>query len=165
MNPVETAQEVRYAYYGDPPYADAIDPVFIARQLGLNVYSAELENSLSGMIAKMRPDEEPDIFLNSNHAPVRQRFTCAHELGHYFQVKDLPENAPTYVHKRDSRSACGVYEEEVYANGFAAELLMPASEVVRLRNIGSDVYHLAKRFQVSVDAMTNRLNALRNVAV
>jgi Zn-dependent peptidase ImmA (M78 family) len=135
-----------------------VDPVRIARSAGLNVYKTELDNNLSGMLAKLRPGVEPDIFLNSEHAPVRQRFTCAHELGHYFAIQGRGENPDTYIHRRDAVSSCGIDSEEIFANQFAAELLMPAAEVRRLRAVGADEFEMARRFNVSLDAIRIRIS-------
>jgi Zn-dependent peptidase ImmA (M78 family) len=126
--------------------------------VGINVYKTELENTLSGMLAKVRPGVDPDIFLNSEHAPVRQRFTCAHELGHYFAMQSGSEGPDTYIHRRDAVSACGIDSEEIFANRFAAELLMPAAEVRRLRSLGVDEFEMARRFNVSLDAIRIRLS-------
>lgn len=137
-----------------------IDPVSVARDIGINVYSVELDNSLSGMIAKTA-GSGPEIFLNSEHAPVRQRFTCAHELGHYFQ--NMTEDGwrlEEYVHRRDARSACGTHAEEVYANQFAANLLMPEEIVKDLAAYYRDPLSIANQLGVSLDAIGHRLRNL-----
>jgi len=82
--PKEEAHKVLSAYYQRARVAGTpVDPVAIARSLGINVYAAELENSLSGMIVRTHYAGGVDMFLNNQHAPVRQRFTAAHEIGHY----------------------------------------------------------------------------------
>ncbi|WFR72927.1 ImmA/IrrE family metallo-endopeptidase [Prescottella defluvii] len=138
-----------------------IDPVTIARDLGINVYSAKLDNSLSGMIVKASANDGAEIFLNSEHAPVRQRFTCAHELGHYFHnFTPDGERMETYLHRRDARSACGTHSEEIYANQFAANLLMPSEVVKDLAVIHGNAVSIADSLQVSLDAIGIRLNSL-----
>ncbi|WP_445337233.1 ImmA/IrrE family metallo-endopeptidase [Clavibacter sp. CFBP 8614] len=161
--PEEAARSILSSYLASEASEVSIpvDPVRIARALGINVYAAKLENSLSGMIAKLHADPDIDIYLNSEHAPVRQRFTCAHELGHYFAMRESGDlEKKQFVHKRDNRAACGTYAEEIYANKFAAELLMPEREVRRLHKMGLDDIGLSHRFDVSVDAMTYRLKNL-----
>lgn len=138
-----------------------IDPVVVARQLGINVYSSALPADVSGYIVKRNATSAPDIFLNSEHSPVRQRFTCAHELGHYFAMLDRGENAPdTYVFKRDGLASCGIDSSEIYANQFAANLLMPEKVVRDLVREGFDVIEIARELHVSVDAMTHRMRNL-----
>jgi predicted transcriptional regulator len=89
-------------------------------------------------------------------APMRRRFTIAHEIGHFVlhapgatgavfcRVTDAPE-APKQLIERE-------------ANRFAAELLMPEdlvrSEATRL---GADCGAMAELFQVSAPAMGWRL--------
>lgn len=151
------------SYYGADRVDSVVpvDPVRIARSLGINVYQAPLTNTLSGMLARLAQDSGTDLILNSEHAPVRQRFTAAHELGHYFYNLDSGQDAPrTFVHRRDTLSACGVDAEEVFANQFAAELLMPEEEVRRLDELGFTDVDLARRLNVSVDAITYRLKNL-----
>lgn len=160
--PDEAANQVLEGFrdlFGGLPYP--IDPVHIARDLGINTYSVKLDNSLSGLIAKSSKDEAPEIFLNSEHAPVRQRFTCAHELGHYFH--NLTKSGPrmeSYVHRRDARSACGTHHEEIYANQFAASLLMPEELVKDLLAEYRSPVRVAKELQVSLDALNHRMKNL-----
>jgi Zn-dependent peptidase ImmA (M78 family) len=148
-------------FHGGSAATYPIDPVQLARSVGINVYSVKLANTLSGIIVKATPDGDVSIFLNSEHAPVRQRFTCAHELGHYFAIQELPDAATrTYIHRRDSLSACGTDGDEIFANQFGAQLLMPAESVRDARLLGMDSYELAARFHVSIDAMKYRLRNL-----
>lgn len=60
--------------------------------------------------------------------------------------------------RRDTLSAAGTDPEEIYANAFAANLLMPEYEVRRLRRgkRASDL-DLALRFGVSREAAKRRL--------
>jgi Zn-dependent peptidase ImmA (M78 family) len=48
----------------------------------------------------------------------------AHELGHFIRRTDEPHKYE-YVDYRDQRSSTGTDEEEMFANRFAANLLMP----------------------------------------
>jgi Zn-dependent peptidase ImmA (M78 family) len=139
-----------------------VDPVAVARLEGINVYSVDLENGLSGLINK-DPGEDPEIFLNANHAPVRQRFTCAHELGHYFDM--VFNNGPDeYYFERAHLAQCGTDRQERFANGFAAGLLMPEQEVREFVRMGVKTPEMALRFHVSVLAMENRLKNLTLLA-
>lgn len=135
-----------------------VDPVMIARDLGVNVYQAPMENKVSGMIARLEAGGDVDVILNSNHAPVRQRFTCAHELGHYVDVvQSDPNGRKVFVRKRDDLAACGTNADEIYANQFAANLLMPQREVTDMFRRGHDAIALSKIFGVSTQAMAHRL--------
>jgi Zn-dependent peptidase ImmA (M78 family) len=111
------------------------------------------------------------IGYNANHSPVRQRFTIAHEIGHF--VLHAPRNKQSRlfvdrsVFKRDDTSSTGNDVEEIDANKFAAALLMPEvlvrSEISRHQldlDDEDDVSSLARRFNVSAAAMSFRLENL-----
>ena len=140
-----------------------VDPFHIARELGLQVYTDRtLEDDVSGMLVKRAGYDDPEILLNARDSRNRQRFTCAHELGHYTKrTQTGDEGAWEYVDRRDTLSTQGKDADEIYANQFAAALLMPANTVKR-RAQGSVVAPaLAFEFGVSADAMAYRLRNLR----
>lgn len=99
------------------------------------------------------------IVVEASHHPHRQRFTIAHELGHYV------------LHYR--QGGAGFYGDtadtllddhatlEAEANAFAAELLMPAEAVDALHTVvRGDPVRMARHFAVSVEAMERRLRRL-----
>lgn len=135
-----------------------VDPVQIARDLGIDVVELELESNIAGAIYGT-PGEDPTILLNATDSPNRQRFTCAHELGHYVMHAEEPD-AVDYVDYRNALSVTGENSEEVFANAFAAALLMPAKEVRRLTKDHYTHSQLALYFGVSYDALSFRLENL-----
>lgn len=136
-----------------------VDPVSIAASLGLKVFTAGLEKSVAGLLVKRR-GEDAAIYLNAADSENRQRFTLAHEIGHYIQRSRPDDNEWEFVDRRDQLSSQGTDPAEVYANSFAAELLMPQHEVRSLaRRMGAA--QLALEFRVSLEAMKNRLATLR----
>ncbi len=127
---------------------------------GLAVSVIELPDGVSGAYA--RREGQGFAFLNLREAPVRQRFTLAHELGHH-ELKDGGVidasadvfGAPTAVRERR-------------ANAFAAELLAPLAAVQRWAQAHADadaslltVVALASWFRVSVLVALYRLSAAR----
>lgn len=136
-----------------------VDPVFIAQQLGVKVYRSVLGPGVSGLLVK-RPFQDPEIHLNAEDSETRQRFTCAHELGHYIKRASTDDGeAWEWIDRRDTLSAQGTDANEVYANSFAANLLMPTGDVRRLaKRMSAEA--LAVEFEVSLEAMNNRLAAL-----
>lgn len=111
-----------------------------------------------GVLVK-RPGHDPEIVINKNDSPNRRRFTCAHELGHYVRRREETEEYMTFD-LRGSLSSTGTDEEEVYANEFAACLLMPENEVRRLHDEGFADWEMAIRFAVSREAVQYRLRGL-----
>ncbi|WP_285026096.1 ImmA/IrrE family metallo-endopeptidase [Plantibacter sp. ME-Dv--P-122b] len=86
----------------------------------------------------------------------RDRFTIAHEIGHYFLHYLQPDlKGPSRFGRGDRNRA------ETQANYFAASLLMPA-EIFRSahRELGGDAWKLADRFEVSPRSAEVRAQAL-----
>lgn len=97
------------------------------------------------------------ISVNKNHHENRQRFTIAHEYGHYMlhREKNLNFEDTTFFRSSDMDSL------EYAANQFAARLLMPDTLVHRLIGEGiKNIGDLAKRFDVSSNAMQYRVISL-----
>jgi Zn-dependent peptidase ImmA (M78 family) len=138
-----------------------VDPARIARRLGIDVFEAELPAGTSGAIVK-QVGRDPVILLNNEDSPNRQRFTCAHELGHFVSRSGLDDNASEYeyVDMRDHLASAGKDPDEIYANEFAASLLMPTDHVRRDARSLSPL-EMAVRYDVSAEAMTWRLKNLR----
>jgi len=137
-----------------------VDPVYIAQGLGLQVFTALLDEGVSGMLVK-RPGVDPAIYLNRLDSENRRRFTCAHELGHYVKRATTDDDTWEYVDQRGPSASSGKDVDEVYANGFAANLLMPREAVVRLVEERLTAAGIAYRFGVSVEAMNFQLENLR----
>lgn len=131
-----------------------VDVMSIARAAGAKVVP-DGELDASGLFELL--EEGPRIKFNSTEARVRQRFTVAHELGHYAlkhgkAFRDQPSQFSTQAYDPD----------EVAANRFAAALLMPeeaVSYLIRRKGI-VDIAKLAKLFDVSQVAMQFRLKNL-----
>jgi Zn-dependent peptidase ImmA (M78 family) len=141
-----------------------VDPFAIAQALGIKAYSANLDGGVSGMLVK-RAGEDAEIYVHGADSRNRQRFTCAHELGHYVKRTAAGDTAWEYVERRDLLTSQGTDADEIYANQFAAALLMPR-EVVEARFralerpslVGAAA--LAVEFGVSADAMRYRIKNL-----
>jgi Zn-dependent peptidase ImmA (M78 family) len=148
-----------------------VDVERIARKVGYEVVFLHYENDVSGTVM-MNPDGTLTIGINTFHAPVRQRFSIAHEIGHArlhaSSLKTRPfVDPPARVLFRDGTSSLGEDPQEIQANQYAAGLLMPAAFVQsvgqrlidRNQSIAVDdfVSTLADRFEVSEQAMRYRL--------
>jgi len=135
-----------------------VNPVQIAKRLGIEVYEAQLPLDVSGMF--MRDEEGNDkIYLDVDDNVNRRRFTCAHELGHYAR---LPKDSePTVsIERRDTVATQGKDPEEIYANSFAAALLMPRFAIRELLKAGVGVAQIARSFNVSQQSLNYRIDNL-----
>lgn len=140
----------------------------LCKKLHIDLDCMPIEDDVSGMIV-MGKDSSAAIIINGNHHPNRQRFTGAHELGHYYLHYKSGLEFIDHVRYRRSLDEPSTKPDqaEIEANYFAAELLMPRFEVERaisrmLINVFDDgeVADLARYFGVSMQAMAVRLNTL-----
>ncbi len=143
----------------------AVDVVDIARRLNIEVKFEEFPAGISG--ALYRGPERTIIAANQEHHEHRQRFTIAHELGHFFLHPDCPayydrENQ-VEMHFRAKIAGTVWDPRETEANRFAAELLMPRRLLVEAIRKAQDfnAASLAEVFNVSGQAMAFRLAELR----
>lgn len=146
---------------GEPP----IDVDAIALAEGIEIVRTAAQGNESGFA--LRDGKRRIIGVNSGHSLLRQRFTVAHELGHLIlhPGKPLIMDPSVRVNRRNETSSLGTDFEEIQANTFAAQLLMPRSIVARLAADLATAGHsheqlikaLAQSFSVSRDAMTYRL--------
>lgn len=139
----------------------------LARAAGAELRFVPFDSAVSGML--YRVPGKCIIGVNSFHPYSRQRFTVAHELGHLklHDPKKLFLDRSVQVHMRDERSGLGTEKEEIEANAFAAELLMPRDLIYRElgKIVSTDdpradisvVENLARVFKVSTQAMAFRL--------
>lgn len=141
----------------------------LAALLGITLTYEPVSNNISGMLYRVAG--HATIGINSHHAETRQRFTIAHELGHFVLHPGIPMilDEVVRVNFRDDRSALATDAQEIAANQFAAELLMPAAwvneHVTRRRRLTQNSLNqlperLARTFGVSSQAMQFRLTNL-----
>jgi Zn-dependent peptidase ImmA (M78 family) len=137
---------------------DSVNVTTIAENFGLKVYPDGLTEDISGAIVKnssLGGKSGYCIFYNKNHAPVRQRFTIAHELAHFILHKDLIGDGVTddMLYRADGFSS----KIESQANNLAAEILMPFHLIRKHLNDRLSLKELAKKLEVSQAAIRIRL--------
>lgn len=96
------------------------------------------------------------IWLSPYTSLLRDNFTMAHELGHYFlhYDSDEPDDERPVIFYRYSSGP-----DEWQANRFAAALLMPAQEFRKVhKKLRGNTGLLAGHFQVSEPAVSVRAN-------
>jgi len=99
-----------------------LDVVGLAGSIGIRVEYLPLANETSGFLH--RNGSYWTIGVNSLHHPNRQRFTLAHELGHFFLHRDHGD----FEDKALFRKSLQQDTREVEANDFASKLLMPEND-------------------------------------
>lgn len=149
--------EIVAKYQKDPPVM--LGP--IVRELGILVRRLPLGPIAGQLMRDAKASSGFVIFINSSDALTRQKFTLAHELAHYILHRDLIRDG--IVDDTMYRSELSnVYE--VQANQLAADILMPIRLVKKWRTIVPDIKELAKKFEVSEQAMKIRLSHLLPVS-
>lgn len=139
---------------GDFPAAQLID--ILEDHYGVKFIIAQEDIKPSG--ACFRSEKGSFIFINGRQAEARQLFSIAHELFHLItwdaaMLKDIDRHKE--LHDKN----------EVLANAFAAGLLIPQEKLLlEVKKISAgralcsaDVVALAQQFQVSKEAMLNRM--------
>ncbi len=143
----------------------------IIEKHGIRIQAQALGENIFGFLYRGTKPEDILIGVNASNPPVRKRFTVAHELGHHLlghKSVDVYVDRKVGFQLRGDKSSKGTNPEEIEANLFAAELLMPqdllAKDIPDNARIDPEdeetIGALAKRYQVSMQALTIRLGAL-----
>ena len=148
-----------------------VDVEAVATALGLTLVRDDLGVGVSGLLVSHQG--AASVCVHAADHPHRQRFTIAHEIGHFVLRHQFARGEHVHVDRgivvsqRGPHSASGVDRKEVEANQFAACLLMPADLVTQevaacgeSPLVDSQVSALASTFDVSEQAMTIRLATL-----
>lgn len=123
----------------------------ICRNMGIDIRL--VEGNLSGYSAIV--GGTPTIYINRNDTPERQRFTCAHELGHILH-KHTEKYGTMY---RDPEPNDDPMEQA--ANVFASRLLAPA---IVLRDLGvTTEKQIMELFHISQTAAKHRMARLNEI--
>lgn len=138
----------------------------LENEVGIKVFCFEMPSQIAGLFAVAEP-AGACIGVNAKHPFERQRWTLAHEYGH-FLTKDRWSTEVTRLEISRPRIA------EKFAEAFAARFLMPSTSVVRRFQLSRrgrggnfavpDLLQMAALFQTSVQALAIRLEDLGLVA-
>lgn len=144
-----------------------VDLFHIANSLGAEIRVLDMAADISGIL--YREPSRKIIVVNKDHGVARQRFTIAHEIGHLalHTGEAVHVDQGFRINLRNPRSATAEDANEIEANAFAANLLIPAEWIRREPvfhsidlNDDSEISALAERYQVSQQAMLVRLTTL-----
>ena len=166
-NETSKAREIfrKYKYAGGH---FPVDIEQIAREYNIIVRPVNLPDEISGVLDNSTG--RYIILVNSNQAQVRQRFSIAHELGHYFLHSDTAKQVhidKIRYYRNSNSSSSGTDRKEIEANIFASELLIPSDELLSILSTGKyDIFDdncissLAKKFGVSSAALSVKIDKL-----
>lgn len=158
-----------------------VDVFDIARRMGLDVRYGRTKSDVEGMIIKPSGDQKPVIYIDRNTSWERQRFTVAHEIGHYLEVLRKKQDANLPFRYEDQVlpqrvslvSDSSLYfcvptvsggpdmrRSELFADAVAHSLLMPGIALESITGIGLTLDAAAKYFGVSYFSLDNRMTEL-----
>lgn len=134
-----------------------VDPFELAQALEMRVSIERLKPQYSGFISQQH-GKRPEVLIQETDPYVRQRFTLAHEIGHYVERMTLAgDNDFSFSDLRSSEK----YDlHEFYADEFAGELLMPCAPFVEAWKKNPSFDAIARRFRVSPMAAEKRVRRL-----
>ena len=125
----------------------------VAEKLGIHIEHVPLKDDMSGILYKHEENKSWVMQINENHHPNRQRYTIAHELGHFCLHRHLKQRFEDKIFFRGGEAN----KPEWQANGFASTILMPEDKFREMIRSGvSNVEMLAKEFKVSTLALRIR---------
>ena len=137
----------------------------LTKALGIDLAYDTLDPEISGMIEKIDPDNDEysnyRITINQADSKNRQRFTLAHEIGHYMLHRNLIGDGLDDTKAYRSTEAGRYYnkrigsEQETEANRFAAMIVYPRSilEDFKSSDESLSIKELAEKFGVSETSM------------
>lgn len=151
-----------------------VDLNVVAKHLGIRILYEDMTDDMSGLLVVKAGKRA--IGVNRTHHLNRQRFTIAHEIGHFVLHHKSFEDPKNDLHWDKkwayfrSVESAGANHDEYEANQFAAELLMPQDllrDLIKRERIDFsddiDIRRLADTLQVSEQALTIRLISLKMV--
>ncbi len=144
-------------YFGNKKIEYPINPFQMLKDEGV-LFSFMKSHGLEGVyVPASSEDDIPLVGINVGRPITRQRFTAAHELCHHLRDANKEISCPIFGIKNDV---------ELYADSFAAALLMPLNELRSLVNKRKnsrgyvsfdDVLDIAIYFGVSFEACVRRI--------
>lgn len=126
-----------------------LDIEALIKKYQIKILKEDMDYDISGYIEKRGKNWM--IGINKYHSKKRQRFTMAHELGHYvLHRNNIGIKHEDMVLFRNNE----VNPMEVEANNFASELLIPREEFKKHIADGvTKISDLSEKFDVSISAI------------
>lgn len=157
-NPERMATDYLSVRFGNQKIEYPINPFAFLKEEGI-LFTLSNFHKLEGVYIPATSEQDvPIIGINANRPITRQRFTAAHELCHHFHDADKQITCPMFGEKTSI---------ELFADNFAAALLMPLTELqiqvnMRKNSHGNvsfdDVLDIAEYFGVSFETCLFRIS-------
>ncbi|MER5839748.1 ImmA/IrrE family metallo-endopeptidase [Streptomyces prasinus] len=147
--PKDAARRVRRVWSMAP--GPVPDMVAVLENAGALVITMDLDSDLLDAVSQWDEDGQPLLLVNTRAPGDRRRFSIAHELGHLVMHAE-PGTGST---------------QEKQADAFAAEFLMPASDIRRAFSGGVDLAmltQLKRVWGVSMSALLRRAQTLNAIS-
>ena len=147
-------------------YKIPVDVIKIANSNDIKVYEGDLDRKVSGAIRYKKDENKFEILVNKNDMKSRQRFTVAHELGHFFLHQNFFKDEEIHIDimyrsiNNDKTNLEELREKEKEVDYFAGALLMNRTLLEKMHEENNSIKELAEIFDVSISAMTVRLDIL-----
>lgn len=132
-----------------------VDVFGLANELGLGPKKEPMADNVSGCI-RLRPDDTWEIVINADQSELRQRFTVAHEIGHFIYHRDRLEKgrgtSDNLAYRTDEKYNDNphiTWLQEYQANQYASNLLIPSGALQDAIARGLNEEQLADLFKVS----------------
>ena len=152
------------------PVSKPIPIIAVAKALDIVEIRYEELESFEGALLTTAERDVGSILINANpnSSPQRQRFTLAHELGHFLNTWHTPHDVAGFMcakadikfesfHIKPGLTRHEVQERE--ANRFAIELLAPRQRIIALSNDDAsvrDVLRISTELELSKEAAARR---------
>jgi Zn-dependent peptidase ImmA (M78 family) len=133
-----------------------LDVKAIANKFGIEIQYIDMEEDLSGILSKTEQGGWV-MQVNNKHHLNRQRYTIAHELGHFCLHKHFKSVFEDQIFFRGVETC----KEERQANEFASAILMPEDKFREIVRSGkNNIEDVAQEFGVSTLALRIRAKNL-----
>jgi Zn-dependent peptidase ImmA (M78 family) len=136
-----------------------IDPERLAEEEGVRVLYAQFEPPADKDFSGFFRLKDKTIIVNDEISDNIITFTIAHELGHYFLHKEYIQSNNYTPMPRSNNYGGNKPEEEVEADTFAADLLVPLPILKKYKDVAS-IRELSELFFVSEEVIRRRLDLL-----
>lgn len=152
----------------------ALPPTRLCRQLDIGKIEKIATTAFEAALVMDELKAAGSILLAAGRMPERERYSLAHELGHFLLPSHRPKAENAFqcslsdFHLLDERDRNQRWRIEAEANRFAAKVLMPPAQVRKQIGQGSasleSIVAMSREFKVSKEAMARAwVTANRNL--